>query len=284
MQNNYSRRDFIKASTAATVGAFGGAVGTAGLLGTSSCGKDLTFAIPLSVMNLIGSMSYSSTMNEYKQANSVVQQGAPGSHHSMVHNSGKRIETATKAMEKESKWKGFAWQYELINDKTVNAWCMPGARIAFYEGIMPLCKNEAGVAAVMGHEVAHAIQNHAGRRMAWQLTLQLGITSLSALMSKIDVADPAVMNIALQVFGLGGQLGLLAYSRSNEYEADKMGLMYMAKAGYDPREAPDFWRRMQAQFGKGGSDFLSTHPSNENRIKELERALPEAVSLYESSS
>jgi len=271
MYHNYSRRDFLKISAAAT--------GAGGLMCAPGCKKDVSFAIPATVMNTLGASSYASTMQEYSQ--SVVTSGANAS---MVHDSGTRIRAATEQHMKDqgstSNINGFDWQFNLINDPTVNAWCMPGARIAFYEGIIPLCQDETGVAAVMGHEVSHAVYNHAGQRMAQQLILQLGITTLGAALSKIEGADPAVLNIALTVFGVGGQLGLLAYSRKHEYEADKMGLILMARAGYDPREAPKFWERMTAQFGGGGSDFFSTHPSNANRIKELNDALPEALSHY----
>ena len=279
MQNNYSRRDFIKTTAAAV-----GAIGAGGLMSSSGCGKDITFAIPASVMNGIGSVSYSSTMDDYNKKQSVL---TSGKHADWVRNTGDRIKISTELYMKEqgtsSKFDSKIMQYALIDDPTVNAWCMPGAHIAFYEGIMPLCYNEEGVAAVMGHEVAHAVYNHSGQRMAQQLALQLGITSLSVALNRISENDSAIQNIALQVFGLGGQLGLLAYSRKHEYEADKMGLFLMAKAGYDPRLAPGFWERMSSQFGKGGSDFLSTHPSNEKRRKELLNAMDEAVAMYEKA-
>jgi len=278
IQNNYSRRDFIKTTAAAVA-----AVGAGGLLSTSGCGKDLTFAIPASVMNGIGSMSYSSTMSDYNAKQSVVK---TGKHADWVQKTGDEIKLATEQYMKEqgttSKFNRADMQYHLIDDPTVNAWCMPGARIAFYDGIMPLCDNIEGVAAVMGHEVAHAVYNHSGQRMAQQLALQLGITSLSVALSKINDNDPLVSNIALTVFSMGGQAGLLAYSRKHEYEADKMGLILMARAGFNPTEAPKFWDRMTARFGKGGSDFFSTHPSNEKRAKELNNAMEEAMSHYRS--
>ncbi|MCL2074463.1 MAG: M48 family metallopeptidase [Marinilabiliaceae bacterium] len=267
--NKISRRDFIKTTTIGTVGI----VSAGGLLSSIGCGKeDLSFAIPMSVMIPLGTTSYNETTSDYK-----ISQHKE--YRSWVENSGKRLRTATIDHEGNSKVDKFAWSFELFEDNTINAWCMPGARIAFYEGIMPLCKSETGVGIVMGHEIAHAVSNHSGKRMAQQLAVQLGITTLSVATERLLNPDPVIMNIAASVFGVGGTLGILAYSRKHEYEADKMGLIYAARAGYDPREAPLFWNRMSA-LGSSGPEFLSTHPSNENRIKELEAAIPEAMTYY----
>ena len=269
MKNNISRRDFIKTTTVGTAGI----VSAGSLLSTAGCSKeDLQFAIPMPIMNTLGATSYTATIQEYRISNHAQWS-------SWVKNSGDRVKKATIDHESSKRVNNFAWSYELLDDKTINAWCMPGARIAFYEGIMPLCANEDGVGIVMGHEIAHAVKNHSGQRMAQQLAIQLGITALSAAVDAVLDPSPIVQNIALQVFGAGGTLVALAYSRKHEYEADKTGLIYAARAGYDPKEAPKFWRRMSA-LGGGGPEFLSTHPSNENRIKELEAAIPEAMKYY----
>ena len=281
MKNNISRRDFLKTAAAGTAGVAGGAA----LLTTSGCEDDLfsSFAIPRFAMNTLGTTSYSATMAEYNLSQHAEWTG-------WVKNSGDRVKEATIAHENNSRRiSGFNWNYNLIADNTINAWCMPGANIAFYEGIMPTCYNETGTAIVMGHEVAHAVYNHGGQRMAQQLTLQLGITLFSAALAARfeDPNDAEIQNIALQVFGVGvqvgGQLALLHYSRKHEYEADKMGLIYAARAGYDPVEAPDFWRRMSALGSSATPEFLRTHPSNANRIRELEKAIPEAREYYQES-
>ena len=271
--NNISRRDFIKTTAVGTVGA----VGAGGLLIAPGCKKEGWFAIPAFGMNILGATSYKATIAEYELSKNKDLT-------SWVKDSGTRIRDVVKQSE-GSKVNGFEWSFELLEDQTINAWCMPGARIAFYEGIMDQCKNENGVAIVMGHEVAHAVYNHSGQRMAQQLAIQLGITALSAVIEKrfADPDDSEIQKIARQVFGvglqIGGQLALLAYSRKHEHEADKLGLIYAAKAGYDPREAPEFWKRMSA-LGGGGPQFLSTHPSNDSRIKALNDAMPEALQYY----
>lgn len=178
-----------------------------------------------------------------------------------------------------SELQGFAWEFNLIDDpKTVNAWCMPGGKVAFYTGILPICKDEAGVAVVMGHEVAHAIANHGRERMSQGLAANMGISTLGAAMGQ----NPTMTkDIFMQAVGMGTQIGMLKFSRQHESEADKIGLIFMAIAGYDPQEAPKFWERMAA--GSGGQkppEWLSTHPSDETRIADLNKAMPEAMKYY----
>jgi predicted Zn-dependent protease len=174
---------------------------------------------------------------------------------------------------------GFAWEFNLIeDDKTVNAWCMPGGKVAFYTAIMPICKDEVGVAVVMGHEVAHAIANHGRERMSNGLVQQFGLSTLSIAMGQ----NPGLTTqIFAQAVGYGSELGMLSFSRKHESEADKIGLIFMAMAGYDPQEAPKFWQRMSAlSGGQKPPEFLSTHPSDETRIKDLQAAMPEALKYY----
>jgi predicted Zn-dependent protease len=178
--------------------------------------------------------------------------------------------------------KDYKWEFNLIDDpKTENAFCMPGGKVAFYTGILPICENEAGMAVVMGHEVAHAIAKHGSERMSQQLLLMGGeITLQEALRNK-----PAeTRQMADLAFGLGSSLGyVLPYGRMQESEADHIGLIYMAEAGYDPREAIAFWQRMSAQSKGQPPEFLSTHPSHETRVQDLQRWLPEAQKAYEKS-
>jgi predicted Zn-dependent protease len=174
---------------------------------------------------------------------------------------------------------GFAWEFNLIDDpKTVNAWCMPGGKVAFYTGIMPICKDELGVAVVMGHEVAHAIANHGRERMSQQLMAQYGLGTLGALMGQNPTAGK---DLLLQAIGAGTNIGMLKFSRQHESEADHIGLIFMAMAGYDPNEAPKFWERMsELSGGQQPPEFLSTHPSHETRVKDLQGWIPEAMKYY----
>ena len=160
---------------------------------------------------------------------------------------------------------------------------MPGGKIAFYTGILPVCKNENGIAVVMSHEIAHAIAKHGNERMSQQLALQLGGMALSqALKEKSETT----MQLAMTAFGIGSQLGvILPYSRSHEKEADELGLYFMAMAGYDPREAPLLWERMiEAGSGSGTPEFLSTHPNPQKRINHLERIMPKAMEFYNQNN
>lgn len=174
---------------------------------------------------------------------------------------------------------GFEWEFNLIDDpKTVNAWCMPGGKVAFYTAILPICKDEAGVAVVMGHEVAHAIANHGRERMSQQMLAQFGMGTLGALMGQNPTAGNELL---LQAVGAGTNVGMLTFSRQHESEADRMGLIFMAMAGYNPNEAPLFWERMSAlSGGQQPPEFLSTHPSNQTRVKDLKSWMPEAMKYY----
>ncbi len=174
---------------------------------------------------------------------------------------------------------GFAWEFNLIkDDTTVNAWCMPGGKVAFYTAILPICKDEAGIAVVMGHEVAHAIANHGAERMSQGLVAEFGMSTVGAAMGQ---NPSATQQIFMQAIGAGTNVGMLKFSRSHESEADHMGLIFMAMAGYDPSTAPKFWERMAAlSGGQEPPEFVSTHPSNATRIKDLQALIPEAMTYY----
>lgn len=173
---------------------------------------------------------------------------------------------------------GFEWDFNLIDDDIANAWCMPGGKVAFYTGIMPICKDETGVAVVMGHEVAHAIANHGRERMSQGLLTNGFLGGMSVAMG----SNPTMtQEILMQSIGAGTQLGMLKFSRKHESEADEIGLIFMAMAGYNPNAAPDFWERMSE--GSGGNqppEFISTHPSHETRISDLKALIPEAMKYY----
>lgn len=172
---------------------------------------------------------------------------------------------------------GFKWEYNLIQSPQANAWAMPGGKIAVYTGILPITKTESGLAAVMGHEVAHAIAKHGNERMTQALGLQLGAAAGQVALSQ---GNPQHVNLFNQAIGAGGQLGMLAFSRKHELEADEMGMIFMAKAGYHPKEAIELWKRMGKQSGQKPPEFLSTHPHEATRIKNLEEVLKKAMVFY----
>jgi predicted Zn-dependent protease len=175
----------------------------------------------------------------------------------------------------------FQWEFNLVNDNTINAWCMPGGKVVVYTGILPYTRDEEGLAVVMGHEIAHAIARHGNERMSQALAVEAGGVALDLYASQ---KPELTRQVLLQSYGIGSSLGVLAYSRQHESEADKLGLVFMAMAGYNPQAAPDFWRRMNAASENGNKvpEFLSTHPKNETRIKDLENYMPEALKYYKA--
>jgi len=201
----------------------------------------------------------------------------------MIKRVGARIQKGVEQYMASKGWSdqlaGFKWEFNLIqNDTTVNAWCMPGGKVAFYTAILPVCQGENGVAVVMGHEVAHAIANHGRERMSQGLVEQMGLGTLSAA---IGQNPSATSQIFMQAVGMGSELGMLKFSRTHESEADHIGLIFMAMAGYDPNNALAFWKRMM-EMNKGAKppEFLSTHPADATRIKDLEGWMPEAIAVY----
>lgn len=194
-----------------------------------------------------------------------------------------RVRRAGERIAQVTDRKDFQWEFNLIDDpKMVNAFCMPGGKVAFYTGIMPICQTETGVAVVMGHEVAHAIAKHGAERMSQGLVAQLGMATLDVAMRE---KPEQTRSLVLQAVGAGASIGvILPFSRKQESEADRIGLIYMARAGYDPREAVAFWERMSAKSSGGQPpQFLSTHPSHDTRIEDLRKWMPEALAEYEKS-
>jgi predicted Zn-dependent protease len=219
---------------------------------------------------------YSEVLKKSKLSND------PGKVH-LVKRVGERIARASEAFMKDSGMeadiKNYKWEFNLIEDDQVaNAWCMPGGKVAVYTGILPITHDESGLAVVLGHEIAHAIAKHGNERMSEALLVQLGGASLSLALSK----EPALTNqVFMAAYGLGANVGiLLPYSRVHESEADRIGLVLMAKAGYDPRVAVPFWQRMNEKGGARPPEFLSTHPAPETRIKQIQALIPEAMKYY----
>lgn len=217
--------------------------------------------------------------NEFLQTSNVVE--ATDREAKMVRDVGEKIAVAVEQYLKDNhqskRVEGFEWEFNLVNDPMVNAWCMPGGKIVFYTGILPVCQDEAGLAVVMGHEIAHAVARHGNERMSQQLIVQAGGLTLAVLMNeKPQVAQ----DLFLSAYGISSQLGSLAFGRQHESESDKMGLVFMAMAGFNPEEAPKFWERMAAEGGQQPPEFLSTHPSHGRRISDLEQYMPEAMKYY----
>jgi predicted Zn-dependent protease len=189
------------------------------------------------------------------------------------------VETYFAQHDLSEELKGYAWEFNLIESPEANAWCMPGGKVVVYTGILPITQNETGLAVVMGHEIAHAIAQHGAERMSQGLLQQLGGVALSVALKD---EPETTQSIFMTAYGLGSTIGvMLPFSRTHESEADRLGLIFMAMAGYDPNAAVDSWTRM-AQSKTGGSppEFLSTHPSDKTRIADLKKHMPEALDYY----
>lgn len=191
----------------------------------------------------------------------------------------KAVETYMAQQNLSQHLAGYQWQFNLVESKDVNAWCMPGGRVVVYTGILPVTRDESGLAVVMGHEIAHAIAEHGSERMSQGLLAQLGGVALAeALRTKSAQTQVLWMG----AYGLGAQYGvMMPFSRTHESEADRLGLVFMAMAGYDPQVAVDFWTRMSKSGGSKPPEFMSTHPSDERRIRDIQAALPEALKYYQ---
>lgn len=223
--------------------------------------------------------------NEYKQflSQSKVVSTSQSKDAEMVKRVGSRIAAAvTNYYTKKglgNELSGFNWEYNLIASNDVNAWCMPGGKIVVYTGLLPITQNEAALGVVVGHEVAHAIAKHGKERMSQGLIQQLGGVALSIALSSKPQQTQALF---MQAYGVGSAVAVtLPHSRNQEYEADQLGLIYAALAGYNPREAIPLWNRMEAAGGgQKPPEFLSTHPSEGNRIERLEKQMPNALKYY----
>jgi len=199
----------------------------------------------------------------------------------MVNTVGRNIQSAVEQYFRQNNLSlnGYAWQFNLVENTEANAWCMPGGKVVVYTGILPLTSNEVGLAVVLGHEIAHAVAAHGDERMSQGLLAQLGGAALSQALSK---KPQETQQLWMTVFGVGVQYGaILPFSRVQENEADHLGLIFMAIAGYNPTEALSFWQRMSQQSNRPSPpEFMSTHPSDETRIAKIRAELPEALRYY----
>lgn len=224
----------------------------------------------------------SASLTQYSSYMSSASRSTNSSRSAMVTRVGQRIAAATELYLREngmeSELANFAWEFNLVNDNQVNAFCMPGGKIVVYEGLMNLVTSEDELAVVVGHEVAHAVAKHSNERMSQQMLTEYGAQILSAAVSE---KSAAIQSMAAQVYGLGAQYGLtLPFSRKHELEADYMGLILMTIAGYNPDVAIGFWQKMSAD-GQQVPEFMSTHPSDAKRIREIEKELPKIKELLQ---
>lgn len=188
------------------------------------------------------------------------------------------VETYMKANGMEAEVANYAWEFNLVKDSSVNAFCMPGGKVVVFDGILPVTKYENGLAVVMGHEIAHAVAKHSNERMSQQMIVEYGSSLTGQLLANKSAAVKSTIGT---VYGIGAQYGvMLPYSRKHELEADRMGLIFLAMAGYDPNEAIAFWERMAANSKGAPMEIMSTHPSDATRIAQMKACLPEALKYY----
>lgn len=241
-------------------------------------GRKQLILLPASEINTMSFLAYSQMLGESK-----VIKGTNDAQ--TVTNVGQRIQYAVETYLKQSNQssliEGFKWEYNLVEDASANASCMPGGKVIFHTGIMPICQTPTGVGVVMGHEIAHAVASHGNERMSQSMATEKVLSVGGALMNQ----NPTLgKQLIMQAAGLGSQVGLLKFSRDQESEADQLGIIFMAMAGYDPAESIAFWQRMSAQSGGNAPpEFLSTHPASTTRINNLKRWLPEAMTYYNAS-
>ncbi|MHC4122249.1 MAG: M48 family metallopeptidase [Planctomycetota bacterium] len=252
------------------------------LLLVSSCsqvaitGRKQLNLVPDSIMNSMSMQSYKEFLSENKLSGNVQQA-------EMVKRVGHRIQKAVEQYTAENdlseRLEGYKWEFNLIEDESINAWAMPGGKVVVYTGLIPVAQSEAGLAVVMGHEIAHVIARHGSERMTQGLLVELGGMGLSQALTKYP---NQTQNLFMKSYSVGTQYGvLLPYSRAHESEADHMGLIFMAMAGYDPHEAVSFWQRMSAsKEGPSPPELLSTHPADATRIRKIEGLIPEAMEHY----
>jgi len=231
--------------------------------------------VPGTAMLSMSYQQYDEFLKENKLSADTVQAG-------MVKSVGQKIQGAVEAYMKNNnlsdRLKNYAWEFNLVDNEEANAWCMPGGKVVVYSGILPITQDESGLAVVMSHEIAHAIAQHGNERMSQSLLANFGGIALSTALQNKPEQTKTLWNAA---YGVGTQLGvLLPYSRLHEREADRLGLIFMAMAGYDPNTAVGFWERMSSQKKGQVPEFLSTHPSDQTRINNIKAILPEAMQYY----
>ena len=227
------------------------------------------------------------SQQEYTKYMASAKKSTNAKNTAMVQRVGKRLATAVESYLRnngyESELKNYNWEFNLVQDQSANAFCMPGGKIVVYEGLLPYTQNETALAIVLGHEIAHAVAKHSQEQLSKQQNQQVGAQILGGVLNAAGVGSN-VSDIAQIGFGLGSKFSNLHYSRSNESEADHMGLIFAAMAGYDPKEAVTFWQRMSASTQSSMPEFLSDHPSDAKRVKDIQDWLSEAETYYKAAT
>ncbi len=240
-------------------------------------GRNQLSLVPESELQLMATNEYKTFLSDHKVLNPASNKDA-----ALVARVGTRISNAiTKyynSQGQQSVIEGYKWEFNTVDDKAVNAWCMPGGKVVVYSGLLPVAQNETALAIVVGHEIAHAIAMHGSERMSQAMMQQLGGVALQVALSQ---KPQETQSMFMQSYAIGSQVGaMLPWSRQQETEADQYGLIFAAMAGYNPQEAIPFWERMSNAGGGSPPEFLSTHPSDETRIRKLKQFMPEAMKYY----
>lgn len=253
----------------------------------ASCGTSRTVPITgrKQTLNVTDEEMLSLSTQQYTKYMQTAKKSTDATNTAMVQRVGQRLANAVETYLRDngmaSEVNNFKWEFNLIQDKNVNAWCMPGGKIAVFEGLLPVTQTEGALAVVLGHEIAHAVAKHSAEQLSQQYRQQMGTQIGGAVLGAVIGTDAA--NIASWVGQQGLQLQNLKYSRNHENEADHMGLIFAAMAGYDPNEAVTFWQRMAASSGNK-SDFLSDHPSDAKRVANIQGWMPEAMKYYKGQT
>jgi len=242
-------------------------------------GRNQLSLVKESDLQLMATNEYKTFLTENKVLNSGTSRDA-----ATVDRVGARIANAIKkyydSEGKGSVLDGYAWEFNTVQSKEINAWCMPGGKVVIYTGLLPVTQNEAALAIVMGHEIAHSVAKHGNERMSQGMVQQMGGMALEVALAQ---KPQETKDLFMTTYGIGSQVGaILPWSRQQETEADKYGLIFSAMAGYDPREATAFWQRMSTAGGGSPPEFLSTHPSDETRLRKLKQFIPDALKYYNS--
>lgn len=240
-------------------------------------GRKQLSLVPESELQMMATSEYDAFLSDHK-----VLKPSGSSDAAMVDRVGGRISNAITnyyiSKGQQSVIEGYAWEFNTVEDKAVNAWCMPGGKVVVYTGLLPVAQNETALAIVVGHEIAHAIAKHGSERMSQAMMQQLGGMALQVALSQ---KPQETQSLFLQSYAIGSQVGaMLPWSRQQETEADQYGLIFAAMAGYNPQEAIPFWERMSNAGGASPPEFLSTHPSDQTRIRKLKQFMPEAMKYY----
>lgn len=251
----------------------------------ASCGTTRTVPVTGRKQNLVVSdeQMLSLSTQQYNEYMKKAKKSTNAANTAMVQRVGKKLATAVETYLKQNglanELSGYKWEFNLVKDNSVNAFCMPGGKIVVYEGLLPVTKNETALAIVLGHEIAHAVAKHSAEQLSKQYKQQVGMQIGSAVLSAAGMGANT-SSLLEWATSKGLQLRNLKYSRDHENEADHMGLIFAAMAGYNPNEAVTFWQRMAAASGGSSSDFLSDHPSDAKRIENIKGWLPEALKYY----